>query len=255
MPFKERPELKQIVKEKVIAVKGDLVQKTLGIDPIIRKRLTEEVQIILNSAASVNFDDPIKESLDINYHGAVRILELAHDCKNILALNHVSTVGVNLNLPHNAVAPEDLLPFALGHDWEAVVGEIDALNDQQAKVEEAKILKRYNYPNTYSFCKGLAEHYLEKYRRPDLPVVILRPAAVSSCEKYPFPGWCDSIGAAGGILQGLGKGAMINLLSAPDRVCWIVPCDFVINAVLVSTVQSVLQQKAFDVINVDSSGT
>ena len=43
MLFKERPELKQIVQEKVIAVKGDLVQKNLGIDPIMRKKLTEEV--------------------------------------------------------------------------------------------------------------------------------------------------------------------------------------------------------------------
>ena len=34
--FKQRPEFKRIVHERVIAVKGDLVQKQLGIDPAVR---------------------------------------------------------------------------------------------------------------------------------------------------------------------------------------------------------------------------
>ena len=47
----------------------------------MRKVLTSEVQVILNSAASINFDDPIREALQINYFGAMRILDLAHECQ------------------------------------------------------------------------------------------------------------------------------------------------------------------------------
>lgn len=40
--------------------------------------LQNEVNIIINCAASVNFDDPLKEALNINYFGTLRLLDLAH---------------------------------------------------------------------------------------------------------------------------------------------------------------------------------
>lgn len=61
--FTERPELLKIIKERVIPISGDLVLEGLGIDPKIRKVLTSEVHVILNSAASINFDDPIRDAL------------------------------------------------------------------------------------------------------------------------------------------------------------------------------------------------
>ncbi|MFM7850992.1 MAG: SDR family oxidoreductase [Flammeovirgaceae bacterium] len=59
--------------------------------------LLNNVQIIINSAASVSFDDPLLESLNINYFGNLRMLELAKSCKNIQAFCHVSTAYVNSN--------------------------------------------------------------------------------------------------------------------------------------------------------------
>ena len=35
----------------------------LGMDQQQRKMITDDVQIIINSAASINFDDPIREAL------------------------------------------------------------------------------------------------------------------------------------------------------------------------------------------------
>ena len=74
--------------------------------------------MILNTAASINFDDPLRDALQINYFGAIRILDLAHDCKNLLALHHVSTSYVNTNLPNHSTVPEEILPFPQGNDWE-----------------------------------------------------------------------------------------------------------------------------------------
>ena len=79
--FTERPELLKVIKERIIPVSGDLVLGGLGIQPAMRKVLTSEVQVILNSAASINFDDPIREALQINYFGAMRVLDLAHECQ------------------------------------------------------------------------------------------------------------------------------------------------------------------------------
>ena len=51
--------------------------------------------MIINSAASVNFDDPLQEAVKINYYGCERILALAKECKNLRVLTHISTAYVN----------------------------------------------------------------------------------------------------------------------------------------------------------------
>ena len=114
----------QIIKERVIPIKGDLVLEGLGIAPHIRKTLTDEVEVILNTAASINFDDPLRDALQINYFGARRILDLAHECKNLLALHHVSTSYVNTYLPNNSFIQEEILPFPYGPDWEEWVEKL-----------------------------------------------------------------------------------------------------------------------------------
>lgn len=109
-------------------VKGDLVLDGLGIDPQARQTLRKEVQLILNNAASINFDDPLRDALQINYYGSMRVLDLAHECENLLALHHVSTAGVNMNLPNHAVCPEEIVPFPHGIDWEKWVENISQMS-------------------------------------------------------------------------------------------------------------------------------
>ena len=67
----------------------------------------------------------------MNYFGTIKILDLAHKCKNIVALHHVSTVGTNINLPETAEIPEKILPFGGGvsADWEQLVADIQAMDD------------------------------------------------------------------------------------------------------------------------------
>ena len=71
--------------------------KGLGLSKEDRQMLQNEVNIIINCAASVNFDDPIKEALNINYFGTLRLLDLAHKTLNIDVFTHVSTAYVNSN--------------------------------------------------------------------------------------------------------------------------------------------------------------
>lgn len=63
----------------------------------------------MNSAASVNFNDPIHEALQINYFGALRMQDLARECKNIICMVHVSSTFVNCNQKPNSVIPEGLV--------------------------------------------------------------------------------------------------------------------------------------------------
>ena len=76
-------------------VSGDLTQEHLGMSPEDRYKVTENVQVILNSAASINFDDPLHKALNINYHGSQRMLQLAKECKHLEVFSHISTAYAN----------------------------------------------------------------------------------------------------------------------------------------------------------------
>ena len=56
-------------KSKIHPIQGDLIVEKLGISPEDRKILTDNLHVIINSAASVNFDDPLQEAIKINYYG------------------------------------------------------------------------------------------------------------------------------------------------------------------------------------------
>lgn len=71
--------------------------KGLGLKPEDRALLVEEVEVILNSAASINFMEPLRDALQINFFGALRMLDLAHECKKLICFTHVSSTYVNSN--------------------------------------------------------------------------------------------------------------------------------------------------------------
>jgi len=62
---------------KIAPIAGDLVISGLGLSEEHKKILLNEVEIIINSAASTNFDDPLLDALNINYFGCMRLLNIA----------------------------------------------------------------------------------------------------------------------------------------------------------------------------------
>ena len=93
-------------------------------------------------------------------------------------------------------------------DIEAYVDRVMKINPGQIAENEQKLIGKF--PNTYTFTKNLAEKTLEK-RRGDLTVCLLRPAIIASSLSDPFPGWTDSLAAAGGITLLVGLG-LINYI-------------------------------------------
>ena len=53
----------EFAESKIYPIQGDLIMEKLGIPPEERALLINEVNVIINSAASVNFDDPLQEAL------------------------------------------------------------------------------------------------------------------------------------------------------------------------------------------------
>ena len=88
--------------------------------------MVEEVDIIINNAASVNFDDPLLEALNINYFGVMRLLDLAKMSKKKATFTHVSTAYVNSN--RGGRIEEKVYDLENGQDPEEFLEEIMKLN-------------------------------------------------------------------------------------------------------------------------------
>jgi nucleoside-diphosphate-sugar epimerase len=83
-----------LVREKLVAVSSDLTQDRLGMDDETYSLLTREVDIVINCAATVVFDEPLDVALTQNTLGPMRIVEFAKACQNA-TLIHVSTAYVS----------------------------------------------------------------------------------------------------------------------------------------------------------------
>ena len=82
----------------------------------------------------------------------------------------------------------------------------------------------------------MAEKSLMK-KKGNLPCVLFRPSIIAAANKEPFPGWTDSLAAAGGITLMISLG-LINYFQVTDggkNVFDIVPVDTVSNGIIVST--------------------
>ena len=86
-------EFQPFVRERVSAFGGNLTMDGLGLDPDTRARLAAEVQIVIHTAATVVFDEPLDQALALNTLGPMRLVEFAKSCRDPIFL-HVSTAYV-----------------------------------------------------------------------------------------------------------------------------------------------------------------
>ena len=104
--FKQKPDLLPELRRKIVPIAGDLIVDKLGLSAEDRATVCEEADIIINSAASVSFDEPLLDAIQINYFGCQRMLQLAKECRKLLCYTHVSTAYVNSNILGNPKVDE-----------------------------------------------------------------------------------------------------------------------------------------------------
>ncbi|MBA2618592.1 MAG: HAD-IB family hydrolase [Rubrobacter sp.] len=122
------------VAEKVRVLEGDVHAPSLGLGEEDLAELSENVDIVVHSAASVVFDAPLDAAVDSNVRGTVGLLKLARGWSKRPLFMHISTAYVAGNI--KGAAPEeppgettpngtvlDAREEILGLD--AVVGEVD----------------------------------------------------------------------------------------------------------------------------------
>lgn len=80
--------------DKIIPVKGDVMSLGLGLSTADLQMLCN-VSVIFHVAASVRFDDPLKDAILLNTRGTREVFRFGQSLKNLCVMMHVSTTYSN----------------------------------------------------------------------------------------------------------------------------------------------------------------
>ena len=181
---------------RAIAVRGDVCEPGLGLDPGVRRQLTANVDRIVHCAASVSFTLGLEESRAINVVGTRRVLDLAAGCDRLELMTHVSTTYVAGD--HGGVFAEDDLDVGQRHR------------------------------NAYEQTKYEAE-LLVRERATGVPVQVVRPSIVVGDSRS---GWTPAFNVMYWPLKALARGHYRILPLRRGSPADIVPVDYVADALL-----------------------
>ncbi|XP_011005177.1 PREDICTED: alcohol-forming fatty acyl-CoA reductase-like [Populus euphratica] len=203
--------LYSFVYEKLTPVPGDISCVDLGIrDSLLKDQIWNEIDTVINFAATTNFDERYDVALGINTLGPLHLLNFVKKCNNVKVLVHVSTAYV---CGEDAGLIQEK-PFPLGKskkgtemidiDMEKKLVEEKLTNLHSEHAEESAITsymkdygskraRMFGWPNTYVFTKAMGEMLLVHYSRDTVPLVIIRPTIVTSTYQEPFPGWIEGV--------------------------------------------------------------
>lgn len=150
LQLRHQGHLDEFLREKLVAVAGDISAENLGIEEEELQRLLGEVDVVINSAAVVSFDAPLDQSLELNVFGAKRMAEFAIRCEKAI-LVHVSTAyvcgaaigDVPETLHHSAPADcQEEFPVRQFTDIDREVEKIRELVEEVLKEVESPEVKR-----------------------------------------------------------------------------------------------------------------
>ncbi|XP_041852894.1 fatty acyl-CoA reductase 1 isoform X1 [Melanotaenia boesemani] len=210
--------------EKIIAVKSDLTYPELDLSKEDQSVLAENVNIVFHCAATIRFNEPLKDAMQLNVLATQKMLALAHRMKHLDIFIHISTAYAHCD---REVIEEVVYPPPV--DYRKLIDTLGWMDDDLVSALTPKLIGER--PNTYTYTKALAE-YLVQQEAGDLNVAIVRPSIVGASWKEPFPGWIDNFNGPSGIFIAAGKGILRTMRASNDAVADLVPVDVVINAML-----------------------
>ncbi|KAL2228298.1 fatty acyl-CoA reductase 2 [Sesamum indicum] len=237
---------------KLIPVVGNVCETNLGVDEDAAELLTQEVDVIINSAANTTFDERYDTALDINTGGPTRLMSFAKKCKKLKLFLQVSTAYVNGQRQGRIMEK----PFSMGESIAAetvvcgnhqvslpklsVEDEIKVVLESKKTLEDDSLLQKmkelgmqrankFGWQDTYVFTKAMGEMMIDSLRG-EIPVVVIRPSVIESTYREPFPGWMEGNRMMDPIILHYGKGQLTGFLVDPNGVLDVVPADMVVNA-------------------------
>lgn len=212
--------------EKIKVVRGDTTFDNLGISTDDVELLKENVSVIVHSAATIRFDEPLKRATRINVTATKRVLELALELKDLKAFIHVSTAYCNetkINIKES-VYPESITP-------EKLIELTESLTDEMLQSLTPHLFG--DRPSSYHYTKAMAESLVKTFA-DRVPIGIVRPSIITASLRDPAPGWIDNYNGPAGFLVTAGGGILRAMLVDGKMICDAIPVDIVANTVIAS---------------------
>ena len=261
----------KLAAEKLGVVEIDLGRDGLGLTDEGRERL-RACDVVIHSAAAVEFDNPADLSAQTNLLGAARLVEALRSSGALPHLVHVSTAYVG-GMLRGVVREEP--PLDPGLNWRH---EAEVLSSLRGPVEEEsrrpEILNKLGRearsrmgPAGTPAVARATERLREKWVKDrlvergrvhansmgfsdiysftkamaehavvelhgDIPLSIVRPSIIESALAEPFPGWLEGFRMAEPLILAFGRNILRDFSGLPDSILDIIPADLVVNTVL-----------------------
>ncbi|UZE95363.1 fatty acyl-CoA reductase [Alkalimarinus alittae] len=253
---KDSAALDQILSEKVRCITGEITEENFGLGSVEWNDLSQQVDIIINSAASVNFREPLDQALSINTLSLFNFINFVDAAGNV-PLVHVSTCYVNGfnegQMGEGIVGPtgKQIAKHKDGYyDVESLITEFQqaieqtkkANNDKTKLAEEltelgARMANLYGWNDVYTFTKWMAEQVLLHHFKGKT-LTILRPSIIESTYQEPVGGWIEGVKVADAMIMAYARQKVSFFPGRKDSLMDIIPADFVSNSILYSAAKS-----------------
>ena len=260
-----------LVTEKLGLLELDLGREDLGLSGEAREELAR-CEVVIHSAAAVEFDNPADLSAQTNLLGASRLVRTLRDIGTRPHLVHISTAYVG-GMLRGLVREE--LPLDPGLNWRH---EAEVLSNLRPAVEEesrrpevldqlrrqarsrlgpagtpaqARAVERLRQRwvkdrlvergRAHARAVGFTDIYsftkaMAEHAvvelQGDIRLSIVRPSIIESALAEPFPGWLEGFRMAEPIILAFARATLQDFSGLPDAVLDIIPADLVVNAVL-----------------------
>ena len=261
----------ELVKSKLDVVEIDLGRDGLGLTEAGREQL-RACDIVIHSAAAVEFDNPADLSAQTNLLGAARMVDALRSSGARPHLVHISTAYVGGML--RGLVREDL-PLDPGLNWrheaEVLASLRGPVEEESRRPEVLRKLRReaqsrmgpagtpavaraterlrdrwvkdrlVERGRTHANAMGFSDIYsftkaMAEHAvvelHGDIPLSIVRPSIIESALAEPFPGWLEGFRMAEPLILAFGRGILRDFSGLPDSLLDIIPADFVVNTVL-----------------------
>ncbi|MDR2713459.1 MAG: SDR family oxidoreductase [Clostridiales bacterium] len=201
---------------RVHAVKGDIGRENLGLSAAAWNELSQKIDTIFHSAATIHLNLPYEEASEINLNGTKRVLALAAKCRENKVLqrfNHISSA------------------YVAGKTKRFLETDFDIGQE---------------FSNSYEQTKLESELEVLKYSAKGLPVMIFRPSIITGNYKT---GEAAKSSITFFIVRRILQGKFPDFICNDDSELNIVPVDYVVDAMLHITKSAANLGKAFNLTN------
>lgn len=244
---------------KVTVVDGELTERRLGMSQLAFDELGQQLDMIINSAASVNFREALDQALSINTLCLNNLCALSavkgqgDAATPVLQISTCYVNGFNRGfMREEVVSPASGLIPQLDDDLydiqpliASMQEKIQRINDKgmdKYRTEQALIklgiqqARKYGWNDTYTFTKWLGEQLLlQHFDKKNLTIV--RPSIIEGTWSEPVKGWVEGVKVADAMIYAYAKGR-VSVFPGDDRgILDVIPVDLVANSVILAASQ------------------